>query len=136
MFTDSKNAMSMSIKNCTEYPLIIQLCQAFPLYDELVLPNQKFYRYTGSVHFTIYAKISISAFRISTLNTDEEDVESEEKQKTERRSVKLSEEYMGMYQDMSSHGWYAGFEHELEIHGGNTEKFNIFDVKYKRIYDC
>jgi hypothetical protein len=46
---------SMSIKNDTDFPLLISLEQVTPLYWEVVQPGETFFRKTGAVHFTIKA---------------------------------------------------------------------------------
>ena len=49
---------SMRITNKTCFPLEIQLAQVGPLYYDLVLPDDVFYKDTGAVHFSINERIN------------------------------------------------------------------------------
>ena len=95
---------SMRIRNKTDFPLEIQLAQVSTLYWDLKNPNGVFYRQTGAPHFTIKAIITTAA--------GERSKEAE---------------------NFSSAGWYAGYNHDLEIHyeDGN---WMIKDLKYSRLY--
>ena len=104
----------MSITNKTAYHLVVELCQAFPLYYENNLhPDATMYRSTGAVHFTVKCSIT---------GADGDG----------KGSAALGTYFL--FGSAASPGWYAGYNHELEIHGGGDEKFRILDTKWSRWY--
>ena len=135
----------MSIKNSTKYPLIIQLKQIEVIYHELVNPGETFHRTTGNIYFTIHARINYSY--TDNPHSDiflRNDISTHKKLNTtlaNKSLLTLRTSFSGTkgsfrnYQSFNSLGWFAGYNHQIEIFGGNSCKFQIKDIKYDRIID-
>ena len=140
--------MSMTIKNCTDFGLTIQLCQVGVLYHAYVQPGEIKQFITGAVHFTIRV-------RVNNTGRDDTDI-SKEAFLPIFEMIKLAGNFAALVHQvhssassglsavgvggisgsvgvvgsgihniidsantgMKSDRWYAGYNHRLEIHGG------------------
>ena len=126
------------IKNCTAVPIMIELCQAGPLYWDLVQPGDNFIRNTGAVHFTIRLNVSdennagwwnrniVKSLADMATNGVKRVVDDAPRlvegshggQLTKDEATRLFSKAEEGHCYLSSGGWYFGGKNELNIRGG------------------